>query len=86
MFLNAALLVWLARISYSLYMWQEVFLTGKGEPWDWFPANVGLVFLFAALSYYFVEQPAIRLGHAVVERRAQLRVLVEDCVVAGPGD
>jgi peptidoglycan/LPS O-acetylase OafA/YrhL len=79
--LNAAPVIWLGRVSYSLYLWQQLFLTVKGEPLDRFPANVGLAFLCAALSYYLIEQPAIRLGRAVISRGSLAPVHVEACTV-----
>jgi len=53
-------LVWIGRISYSLYLWQELFLDRASTAW-WtrFPVNVVLAFVAAALSYYFVEQPVL---------------------------
>jgi peptidoglycan/LPS O-acetylase OafA/YrhL len=58
---------WVGRLSYSLYLWQELFLIpGASYPFSLlqrFPLNVGMVFLMAALSYELVERPMIRLGH-----------------------
>jgi peptidoglycan/LPS O-acetylase OafA/YrhL len=56
--LNVAPVMWLGRISYSLYLWQEPFFYAQTRP----PAykmllGVGL----ACLSYYLVEQPVLRL-------------------------
>ncbi len=58
---------WVGRLSYSLYLWQELFLiTGARYPFSLlqrFPLNLGMVFLMALLSYELVERPMIRLGH-----------------------
>jgi peptidoglycan/LPS O-acetylase OafA/YrhL len=58
---------WVGRLSYSLYLWQELFLIpGASYPLSLlqrFPLNLGMVFLMAALSYELVERPMIRLGH-----------------------
>jgi peptidoglycan/LPS O-acetylase OafA/YrhL len=63
------LLRWIGRISYSLYLWQELFFTnrflehrplGFAETW---PVNLALTFLMAALSYFAIERPLIRVGH-----------------------
>jgi peptidoglycan/LPS O-acetylase OafA/YrhL len=57
------------RISYSLYLWQQLFFTqrflegqplGRLEAW---PLNFVLTLLLAVLSYYLVERPFVRLGH-----------------------
>jgi peptidoglycan/LPS O-acetylase OafA/YrhL len=73
-FLEWTPLRWIGRISYSLYLWQELFFTerflerrplGRLEA---FPLNLVLTFFLAALSYYVVERPLIRLGHRLTER------------------
>lgn len=57
--LNIAPVVFLGRISYSLYLWQQLFFF-RPEPW---PAYVvfPLASGFACVSYFFVEQPMLRL-------------------------
>lgn len=60
--LNWAWVTWIGRLSYSLYLWQQPFLYGNASRWwERLPLNVLLVFLFAAGSYYFIEQPALTL-------------------------
>lgn len=58
---------WFGRLSYSLYLWQQLFLVpGATYPWSRlqsFPLNCALLVAVAALSYHVVERPAIRLGH-----------------------
>jgi peptidoglycan/LPS O-acetylase OafA/YrhL len=58
---------WVGRLSYSLYLWQELFLVqGARYPFSLlqrFPLNLGMVFLLAASSYELVERPMIRVGH-----------------------
>jgi peptidoglycan/LPS O-acetylase OafA/YrhL len=55
------------RLSYSLYLWQQLFLApGATYPFSLlqrFPLNLAMVFLMAAVSYELVERPMIRLGH-----------------------
>lgn len=56
--LNLAPVIWLGRISYSLYLWQEPFFFNPSrQPAYKLLLGVGL----ACLSYYFVEQPVLRL-------------------------
>lgn len=73
--LECAPLRWVGRISYSLYLWQEVFLTPIQAPlttipvpglvpewlrnWPW---DIVAVFACASASYYLVERPLTRLG------------------------
>ena len=58
---------WIGRLSYSLYLWQQLFsIQGGKYPLallERFPANIAMVFLMATLSYKFLERPMIRLGH-----------------------
>jgi peptidoglycan/LPS O-acetylase OafA/YrhL len=59
---------WVGQVSYSLYLWQLVFLvTTSHSPfwWQHFPVNLFLAFLVATLSYYFVESPLRRFGRRV---------------------
>jgi peptidoglycan/LPS O-acetylase OafA/YrhL len=55
-------LVFLGRISYSVYLWQQVFLTTLNTTFlgKW-PVNLAVALLTGWLSYRFVELPFIRL-------------------------
>ena len=49
-------------LSYSLYLWQQLFLDRSSSgPMQAFPVNVLGVFAAALLSYCFVEKPFLRL-------------------------
>jgi peptidoglycan/LPS O-acetylase OafA/YrhL len=64
--LNAAPLVFVGWISYSLYLWQQPFLNRASEsPLAAFPANILIAVTLALLSYYVVERPALRLRKSV---------------------
>jgi peptidoglycan/LPS O-acetylase OafA/YrhL len=59
--LNAPPMVWIGRISYSLYLWQQLFVV---HPPAWMrPVWVAVPALMAvaAASYYLVERPTERL-------------------------
>jgi peptidoglycan/LPS O-acetylase OafA/YrhL len=56
--LNFAPVMWVGRISYSLYLWQQPFFYAQTRQ----PAyKLLLGVALACLSYYFVEQPVLRL-------------------------
>ncbi len=56
--LNIAPVVWLGKISYSLYLWQQpFFFAPPGQPAYKLLFGVGL----ACLSYYLVERPVLAL-------------------------
>jgi peptidoglycan/LPS O-acetylase OafA/YrhL len=54
--------VWLGRLSYSLYLWQTLFCS-MGLPYlPWrFPWNLAASLLCACASHYLVEKPLLRL-------------------------
>ena len=59
---------WIGRISYSLYLWQQVLLVpGWLRPHEWqtLPWNLPLTAGLAALSYYAIERPLSRLGRGL---------------------
>lgn len=60
--LNHPFSIWLGTLSYSLYLWQEPFLNSWSVSWfaSW-PINIVLAFLFAIMSFYFVERPCLRI-------------------------
>jgi len=71
--LNVRPVVWLGKISYSLYLWQQLFTYGSPHRrWYFVLFAVGL----ASASCYLVEQPMLRLR----ERKARERS-AELCVV-----
>ncbi len=63
--LNIRPMVWLGKISYSLYLWQQLFAFGPHpRPAAW----LGMALVMACLSYYAVEQPM--LGINKTEKRS----------------
>jgi peptidoglycan/LPS O-acetylase OafA/YrhL len=63
---------WIGRISYSLYLWQQLFLTPKQDGvLQVFPINVLAAICCATASYYLIEKPVLawsfrRSQHALV--------------------
>lgn len=57
-FLNWAPLRRLGVMSYSLYLWQQLFLVSESNTW-WcaFPTNVGLTAITSWMSYQWIERP-----------------------------
>jgi peptidoglycan/LPS O-acetylase OafA/YrhL len=72
--LEARPIAWIGRLSYSLYLWQQLFFPARGVPAPFgvlqtFPMNLALAFGAAAVSYYFVERPTIAAGRRLLSRR-----------------
>jgi len=79
--LETPVLAWIGRLSYSLYLWQQLFLPPFWRPLDLgiiqqLPLNLTAVFASASFSYYFVERPFIRLGRRLQSRNAVVRYRV----------
>ena len=67
-FLELPALKWFGRLSYSLYVWQQLWLVFPHAPavlgiLQRAPVNLFCVLLSGCLSYYAIERPMIRLGH-----------------------
>lgn len=87
--LESRLLRWIGRLSYSLYIWQQLFLIAKDKlhyfplgPLQRLPLNYLVVFGCAALSYYLIERPFISMGHRLTARR-QDTALLSDVKLVG---
>jgi peptidoglycan/LPS O-acetylase OafA/YrhL len=68
-FLNWSVIVHIGRISYSLYLWQQLF-TGENQHFSPFPLSVVWIFLCAEGSYWLIEQPFLRLRDRIVPTTA----------------
>ncbi len=67
--LNFGPVVWLGKMSYSLYLWQQLFAFGEHpRPWYFPLLAVGV----ATGSYYLLEQPMIRMRERSGERRKEV--------------
>jgi peptidoglycan/LPS O-acetylase OafA/YrhL len=68
-FLNAPAVAFIGVLSYSLYLWQQLFLDRYStSPLCAFPVNVLLAITMAMISYLCIEAPFLRL-RAAIERR-----------------
>lgn len=68
LFENASL-SYLGRISYSVYLWQELATAYyPNTPWWQTLLYLGLVFGFSALSFHYFEMPCQRLGMRLSNR------------------
>jgi peptidoglycan/LPS O-acetylase OafA/YrhL len=51
-------------LSYSLYLWQQLFLNHHSSTWaNAFPQNLGFAIAAALASYFLLEKPLLKLRH-----------------------
>ncbi len=70
---------WIGRLSYSLYVWQQLFLLGDVKTarpyplgdWQELPLNLVATFAVATASYYLIERPITRFGQRTSENRTR---------------
>ena len=67
--LNSRPFVFMGVISYSTYLWQQIFLNrNSGSAITAFPLNITLAGAAAVASYYIVEQPCLRFRQRLEQR------------------
>jgi peptidoglycan/LPS O-acetylase OafA/YrhL len=82
-FLQTAPLRYIGSISYSLYLWQQLFLVEREPSTGWlsyfqvFPVNILLAFACAMASKRFIEEPSIASGKRFLKRASTGRPLVD---------
>ncbi len=72
-FLNLAPVAYFGVLSYSIYLWQQIFLDKWGPFWfNAFPINLVCAILAGFLSHTLIERPFLRLKNRLT--RASLRI------------
>jgi peptidoglycan/LPS O-acetylase OafA/YrhL len=75
---------WLGRVSYSLYLWQEVFCSNRALHGSYQLALLALG--CASLSYYLVEKPMLRVRDRLARKSPSTAIIAttEKAVAVGP--
>ncbi len=75
--LNSKPFVWVGVLSYSLYLWQQVFLVPSTNV---FPLNIIQTFAAALFSYFIIERPSLKLRQRL-EKRPSIAALPNDSLL-----
>jgi peptidoglycan/LPS O-acetylase OafA/YrhL len=70
-FLELPVMRFFGRLSYSLYIWQQLFLGGPGPRLP-LPFALAALLACAYFSYKVIEQPCIRFGHKLCRKPAPI--------------
>ena len=60
-FLNTPFLNYVGKLSYSIYLWQQIFFSNKVGNLKTFPLNIISIIIVANISFYMVEKPLLKL-------------------------
>jgi len=59
--LNTDAVNYLGKLSYSLYIWQQLFFSSAIGMWGVFPLNILCIVAVSMLSYHFIEKPFLAI-------------------------
>jgi peptidoglycan/LPS O-acetylase OafA/YrhL len=87
--LNSRSMVFVGVMSYSIYLWQQVFLNRYSSSIvTQFPINIVMVCVASFASFYLVERPSLRLRHRlegkVFRRTEPLAEVAKEAVAPTP--
>jgi peptidoglycan/LPS O-acetylase OafA/YrhL len=68
-FLNLKAVNYIGILSYSIYLWQQLFISSSGFWMTQFPVNMVFIFLAAWFSYSFIEKPFLKIKETIAEKR-----------------
>ena len=68
--LNSRFMIHIGVISYSLYLWQQMFLAPANKTWmGHFPLNILCALVLAEFSFFAIERPFLRLRSKAISHR-----------------
>ncbi|MES2474703.1 MAG: acyltransferase [Verrucomicrobiota bacterium] len=87
-FLNLRFMIWLGGLSYSFYLWQQLFLNRNSSAiWCAFPLNIILALMFALISFHGIERPFLKVrakwfpGKKLVSKKSDISAPLPDASV-----
>jgi len=81
-FLNLPVVSLVGALSYSLYLWQQIFLDhSSSSRYTAFPLNIILAGSMALVSYFLIESPFLRLRSAIERYRLKRQPIGERAAI-----
>jgi peptidoglycan/LPS O-acetylase OafA/YrhL len=74
-FLNTGAMNYAGKLSYSLYLWQQLFFSDHIGILGKFPVNIFCIVVAAMISYYFIEKPFLRLKSRFEVQKDTVRLI-----------
>lgn len=72
-FLNSKIMNYLGMLSYSIYIWQQMFFSDNLDPLSRFPYNMIIIFVVALISYNFIEKPFLKFKSHFIKAKPDLQ-------------
>jgi peptidoglycan/LPS O-acetylase OafA/YrhL len=72
-FLNSKIMNYLGMLSYSIYIWQQLFFSDHIGVLSHFPYNICLIFIVAMISYHFIEKPFLTLKSRFIKTKPRFQ-------------
>ena len=60
-FLNSPVMDYIGKLSYSIYIWQQLFFAREASFLNYMPVNIFIIFIVANISFLIVEKPLLNL-------------------------
>jgi len=78
-FLNWKPVALIGVLSYSLYLWQQIFLNPNSTAWvNTFPQNLIFAAAAAVTSYFLIEKPLLGLRHRLHVRSVERKPVASE--------
>lgn len=80
--LNSPVLMHVGILSYSLYLWQQLFVREDNVARAPFPLNLLCCIACAEISYFLIERPSLRLRDVILRRRVTVHAACFSIAIA----
>lgn len=83
-FLNSSSMNYIGKLSYSIYLWQQLFFSPNVKPFSNLPLNLLCIAIVSVASYQFVEKPFLKLKDKFGRKKVLVPALHEQSIALQP--